>query len=194
MIPVSTHYFLALPIESPQFEQIQREILPFYSYHRVYHPAEFHLTLQFLGSLDDDQVEAIKDITREVAHQTAPFTLHFQQIDHFGRSDRPRVLTVIPNPSKALSTFVSVLRQQLAEELSSIARKPFVPHVTLAKKWNTGERIPYLAPLFNLEETISEVVLYRINSTQTPAYEAVERFPLSHSEEDTWRSRLKFLT
>ncbi|TCI47854.1 MULTISPECIES: RNA 2',3'-cyclic phosphodiesterase [unclassified Exiguobacterium] len=191
---MSTHYFIALPIEARQFEQIQRDILPFYSYRRVYRPEEFHLTLQFLGALDDDQVEAVKEITRDVAHETAPFTLRFQQIDHFGRPDRPRVLTIIPNPSVALSTFVSTLRRKLAEEISAIDRKPFAAHVTLAKKWDTGERIPYIAPAFDVEEAITEVVLYRINPTKTPAYEAVEVFPLAHSEEDTWRSRLKFLT
>jgi 2'-5' RNA ligase len=191
---MSIHYFIALPIEAPQFEQLQRDILPFYSYRRVYRPAEFHLTLQFLGSLDDDQVEAVKDITRDVAHKTAPFTLNFQQIDHFGRPDRPRVLTIIPNSSVALSTFVSTLRRKLAEEIAAIDRKPFVAHVTLAKKWDVGERVPYIAPVFDVEETITDVVLYRINPTQTPAYEAVEVFPLAHSEEDTWRSRLKFLT
>ncbi|OGX80100.1 2'-5' RNA ligase [Exiguobacterium sp. SH31] len=191
---MSTHYFIALPIEARQFEQIQRDILPFYSYRRVYRPEEFHLTLQFLGALDDDQVEAVKEITRDVAHETAPFTLRFQQIDHFGRPDRPRVLTIIPNPSEALLTFVSTLRRKLAEEISAIDRKPFEAHVTLAKKLDTGERIPYIAPAFDVEEAITEVVLYRINPTKTPAYEAVEVFPLAHSEEDTWRSRLKFLT
>lgn len=191
---MSTHYFIALPIQEGKFAQIQHEILPFYSYHRVYRPEEFHLTLQFLGSLDDDQVEAVKEITADATKGVAPFTLNFQHIDHFGRPDRPRVLTIIPTPSEALASLAGSLRRKLAEEIPALDRKPFVPHVTLAKKWDTGTRIPYIAPSFDVEERIEEIVLYRINPSQTPAYEAVEVFPLERLEEDTWRSRLRFLT
>lgn len=191
---MSTHYFLALPIEDETFEHVQRDILPFYSYRRTYRPEEFHLTLQFLGALDDDEVEAVKELTREVTTSTAPFTLTFQQIDHFGRPDRPRVLTIVPEPSVDLTTLTGTLRRKLSEEIPALDRKPFVPHVTLAKKWDTGTRIPYIAPTFTIEEPVETVVLYRINPSHTPAYEAVEVFPLQRSEEDTWRSRLKFLT
>jgi 2'-5' RNA ligase len=191
---MSTHYFLALPIEDAQVERIQRDILPFYSYHRTYRPGEFHMTLQFLGALDDDEVEAVKEITRDVTEVTAPFSLTFEQIDHFGRPDRPRVLTIVPNPSVDLTTLTGTLRRKLSEEIASLDRKPFVPHVTLAKKWDTGTRIPYIPPAFNIEEAIEAVILYQIHPNHTPAYEAVEVFPLQRSEEDTWRSRLKFLT
>lgn len=191
---MSTHYFIALPIEAEEFEQIQRDILPFYSYHRVYRPEEFHLTLQFLGALDDDQVEAIIEVTQSVANETAPFVLQFKEIDHFGRPDRPRVLTIIPEPSESLLSFAHRLRKELALEVSSLDRKPFSPHVTLAKKWDKGERIPYIAPSFEMEEVMKEAVLYRINPNHKPAYEIVHVFPLARSEEDTWRSRLKFLT
>ncbi|MCC5891621.1 RNA 2',3'-cyclic phosphodiesterase [Exiguobacterium sp.] len=191
---MSTHYFLALPIESVEFERIQREVLPYYSYHRIYRPDEFHVTLQFLGALDDDQVEAVREITKRVTDKTAPFTLTFQQLDHFGRPDRPRVLTIVPEPEPALMTFVSELRGQLSEDIPALDRKPFVPHVTLAKKWDSGTIVPHVAPAFTIKEMIDAVVLYRINPSHKPAYEAIDVFPLTRSEEDTWRSRLKFLT
>lgn len=191
---MSTHYFLALPIEDEQFERIQQEILPFYSYRRTYRPEEFHITLQFLGALDDDEVEVVKEITRDVTEVTAPFRLTFQQIDHFGRPDRPRVLTVIPDASDDLSTLTRTLRQKLSDQIKSLDRKPFVPHVTLAKKWDTGTRMAYVAPTFDIEEQIDSVILYQVNPNQVPAYKAVEVFQLQRTEEDTWRSRLKFLT
>ncbi|WP_024371325.1 RNA 2',3'-cyclic phosphodiesterase [Exiguobacterium sp. ZOR0005] len=191
---MSTHYFLALPIESAEFERIQREVLPYYSYHRIYRPDEFHVTLQFLGALDDDQVEAVREITKRVADETSPFTLTFQRLDHFGRSDRPRVLTIVPEPEQALMTFVSELRGRLSEDIPALDRKPFVPHVTLAKKWDSGTIAPHVAPAFNIIEKIDAVVLYRINPGHKPAYEAIDVFPLARSEEESWRSRLKFLT
>ncbi|MGE9213946.1 RNA 2',3'-cyclic phosphodiesterase [Exiguobacterium aurantiacum] len=191
---MSTHYFIALPMEEAEFERVQRAILPFYSYRRTYRPEEFHLTLQFLGALDDDEVEAVKEITRDVTEVTAPFSLTFQQIDHFGRPDRPRVLTIAPDSSAELTALTGTLRRKLSEEIASLDRKPFVPHVTLAKKWDTGSISSYIPPTFKIEESIEAVILYRINPNHTPAYEAVEVFPLQRSEEDTWRSRLKFLT
>ncbi|MCT4783922.1 MULTISPECIES: RNA 2',3'-cyclic phosphodiesterase [Exiguobacterium] len=191
---MTTHYFIALPMEADEFARIQREVIPYYSYRRIYRPDEFHLTLQYLGALDEDQVETVKEITKHVADETRPFTLTFEQIDFFGRPDRPRVLTIVPEASPALTTFVSALRTQLHEEIPGLDRKSFVPHVTLAKKWDSGHVIPHLAPTFQITEAIDVAVLYRINPSHTPAYEAVDVFPLTRSEEDTWRSRLKFLT
>lgn len=191
---MAAHYFIAIPIESGQVEMIQQSILPYYSYRRVYRSGEFHLTLQFLGGVDSDSLEQAKEITRRVASETLPFTLRFQSIDHFGRSDQPRVLTITPDPSEDLRRFADQLRRELNEAIPKLDRKPFVPHVTLAKKWGKGERTLYVAPEFEFDESVNEVILYEIHPSKTPAYEAVEVFPLKRAEEDLWQSRLKFLT
>ncbi|WP_240544416.1 RNA 2',3'-cyclic phosphodiesterase [Exiguobacterium algae] len=194
MMEMTSHYFIAIPVESAQFETVQQSILPYYSYRRVYRRDEFHVTIQFLGGLDQDSLEAVKEITRRVANETKSFLLHFQTIDHFGRPDQPRVLTITPDPSEPLRQFAENLRRELHAEIPQLDRKAFVPHVTLAKKWGKGERTLYVAPTFDIVETVNEVILYEVHPNRTPSYEAIEVFPFKRSEEDLWQSRLKFLT
>lgn len=190
---MTPHYFIAIPIDSDQVESVQQMILPYYSYRRIYRSDEFHLTIQFLGGLDRDALELVKEITRRVSQNTTPFTLHFQSIDHFGRIDQPRVLTIIPEPSEALQQFAEALRRELIEAIPNLDRKSFVPHVTLAKKWDKGKRTPYITPEFDVRESVEEVVLYEVQPNKTPAYQTIEVFPFRRSEEDVWQSRLKFL-
>lgn len=191
---MSTHYFIAIPIEATELVAVQQAVLPFYSYRRIYRPDEFHLTLQFLGELDGEELDDVKEITRKISQDTQPFTLTFGSIDHFGRPDRPRVLTVVPDPSEPLHRFARALRQELVDVIPRLDRKAFVPHVTLAKKWDEGERVAYVPPEFHVTESVEELILYEVQPNHKPAYRAVEVFPLRRPEEDIWQSRLKFLT
>lgn len=191
---MSTHYFIAIPIEAVELAAVQQTILPYYSYRRIYRPDEFHLTIQFLGGIDGEELDEVKEITRRISQETLPFTLMFCTIDHFGRADRPRVLTIVPDASDALQRFATVLRQELVKLIPRLDRKTFVPHVTLAKKWDKGERIAYVPPEFNVTESVEEVILYEVQPNHTPSYRAIEVFPLRRPEEDIWQSRLKFLT
>ncbi|WP_214817111.1 RNA 2',3'-cyclic phosphodiesterase [Exiguobacterium sp. s59] len=191
---MSTHYFIAIPIEATELVAVQQAILPYYSYRRIYRPDEFHLTIQFLGDIDGEELDEVKEITRRICQDISPFTLTFRTIDHFGRADRPRVLTIVPDASDSLQRLAVALRQELVELIPRLDRKAFVPHVTLAKKWDTGEPIDYVPPEFNITESVEEVVLYEVQPNHTPSYRAVEVFPLRRPEEDIWQSRLKFLT
>ena len=191
---MSTHYFIAIPIEATELINVQRAILPYYSYRRIYRPDEFHMTIQFLGYVDGEELDEVKEITRRICEDTLPFTLTFRSIDHFGRPDRPRVLTIVPDDSEPLQRLAHALRQELVDVIPRLDRKAFVPHVTLAKKWDAGERVPYVSPEFQVTESVEEVILYEVQPHHTPAYLAIEVFPLRRPEEDIWQSRLKFLT
>ncbi|WP_215142383.1 RNA 2',3'-cyclic phosphodiesterase [Exiguobacterium qingdaonense] len=191
---MSVHYFIAIPIEATELASVQQAILPYYSYRRVYRPEEFHMTIQFLGSTNADELDEVKEVTRRICEETPPFTLTFRSIDHFGRPDRPRVLTVVPDASEPLRRFALALRHELVEVIPRLDRKAFVPHVTIAKKWDVGERVAYVPPTFEATESVEEVILYEVQPNHTPAYRVVEVFPLRRSQEDIWQSRLKFLT
>ena len=189
-----SHYFLAIRAEQDAISSIQAQLLPYYAYRRVYRTDEFHLTLQFFGELDDEEVETVIETIEPITASTAPFTLALTQLDHFGNALRPRVLVMTPEPSVDLNHMAKQLRRALTETLPRLDRKPFVPHVTLAKKWHEGERRPYVPPSFHIEVPVDELVLYQIQPQRVPAYEAIHVFPLTRPKEDLWRSRLKFLT
>ena len=96
-----------------------------------------HLTLAFLGQVSEEKVPAIRSAIEKVARMSAPLWLQAKGIGGFGSSRRPRVLWV------GLSGDVELLaqsRHRLEAELVPLGyqpeRRPFSPHLTLARARN----------------------------------------------------------
>lgn len=95
---------------------------------------DLHLTLAFLGEIDDEALAAVVKLTQEVAQQTSPFTLALGKLGIFGAPHAPRVLWAsVGGDLHRLST----LQQHLAESLELIGfpreSRPYAPHLTLAR-------------------------------------------------------------
>ena len=87
--------FVAIPLTS----QSQRTIRLI---ERVRQPSDgikwvptdnLHLTLKFLGEVDNTEVPAVCDVVRDVCADRDPFELHFARTAGFPSIDRPRVLS-----------------------------------------------------------------------------------------------------
>ena len=138
---------------------------------RLVHKADLHITLQYLGQVDEDQLECVKDAASRV--EAAGFRLEIDSIHHWRR---PRVLWAgladLPNE-------LSRLVRQLGEELAGCGFPPeersYHPHITLARKVRKAGSL-------RLENTISwiagEFVLVVSHSDgRVPRYEPIARFP-----------------
>src|SRR5215510_917522 len=69
-----------------------------------------HVTLVFLGYIDDAQVPQVKAIAEEVASRHGPVSLSVEKIGGFGSSTRPRVLWLgLTGDTEALSAIKSDL-------------------------------------------------------------------------------------
>jgi 2'-5' RNA ligase len=150
-------------------------------------PEGIHLTLRFLGDVDDSRDARARAVWREVIAGCAPFGLRLTDLGRFPPRGRPRVLWVgveETDPGGALAT--------LAERLESAARelgfdpesRPFRPHLTLARGGRPG--IPSdpaaLGIRGSAEGRVREVVLYRSDLLPTGArYTALEAYPLHES-------------
>ncbi len=117
-----------------------------------------HLTLQFLGGMEDSALEGLTEVAQSL--QTAPFSL---QLDNFGHWERPRALwmgpQITPVPLLALQAGLeTALKRQCGVELES---RPYRPHVTLMRKVKEVEGLPHVAPIlwevehFSLMESVS---------------------------------------
>lgn len=101
---------------------------------RWVNPAGIHLTLAFLGELTDDQLRGAMHAVEHAARQASPFTYRLSRLDSFGSPRQPRIVWMgIDEPTGALSHLHRVLNRELARRGFEIDKRPFSPHLTLAR-------------------------------------------------------------
>ena len=100
---------------------------------RWVNPDGIHLTLAFLGELDDAQLADATDAAQLAAQQVHTFSYRLTRLGIFGTPRHPRVVWMgIDEPTGALTTLHSILHQQL-EQRGLQPDKRFSPHFTLAR-------------------------------------------------------------
>jgi RNA 2',3'-cyclic 3'-phosphodiesterase len=103
-------------------------------------PYGIHLTLAFLGELNDEQlVEAIHS-AEEAAHKATPFEYRLKGLDIFGSPQQPRVIWMGVEDllsGKVQGSPLQHLHRVLSKELElrgfEVEKRPFSPHLTLAR-------------------------------------------------------------
>jgi RNA 2',3'-cyclic 3'-phosphodiesterase len=103
-------------------------------------PSGIHLTLAFLGYLTDEQLETAIDAAQVAARQAVPFEYRLKGLGVFGPSNQPRVIWmgIEDMPSGRLQgSPLQQLHRVLTKELElrgfEIDKRPFSPHLTLAR-------------------------------------------------------------
>jgi RNA 2',3'-cyclic 3'-phosphodiesterase len=93
-----------------------------------------HLTLKFLGEIDEKKCEKIKTALDEIANSTAPFEISLKEIGAFPKTEFPRVIWVGLDKGAKEST---ELVKQVDAALSKIGfqeeTRPFAAHLTIGR-------------------------------------------------------------
>lgn len=99
-------------------------------------PEGLHLTLKFLGDIQEGQVEEIKEALRPVLDSARVLTVSFTHLGVFPDTRAPRVLWVgcRATPSvTALVELATAIDQALVPLGFEPERRPFQPHLTMAR-------------------------------------------------------------
>lgn len=135
------------------------------------HPEDLHLTLVFLG----DCAPAARACAEAVAAaiQGTPFDLVFDQVGYW---PRPQILWCAPGVvPAALTGLVAALHQGLQRCGFEPERRPYVPHLTLARR---ARPVPACGLASSLLWVAREFVLVRSDLQTTPHYQVVGHWPL----------------
>jgi RNA 2',3'-cyclic 3'-phosphodiesterase len=112
-------------------------------------PESLHLTLAFLGDIDDQMVEPVSRAVAKASTGVTPIEAKFHGMTQFPERGPLRVLALmIGDPKATLALFY----QRVNEEIETAAKlaglpplngdwfvgKPFIPHVTLARVGRGG--------------------------------------------------------
>lgn len=135
--------FIAVTLDSKVIEQIaaaSNQLRPEITAVRWVTPANFHLTLKFLGSIDDAAIEPIGATLREQLRLFPRFTINAKGLGVFPGPKRPRVLWVGLTGDRLVS-----LAARVESALRPLGFKPedrkFTPHLTIGR-WRDADRAP----------------------------------------------------
>jgi RNA 2',3'-cyclic 3'-phosphodiesterase len=181
------HYFYAVPLPPDTKKQIEEwvsEIKGALPFQRWVHPEDVHITLAFLGGTGEEQLKRSMERIHKVTHGVPPFSLETKKLGVFGNPASPRILWTDVSSSPSLSALRDTVYSACQQEGYELDKRPFNPHITLARKWKGEEKFsanmlePYLLSE-PLSYQVEEFVVYRTHLDQTPKYEVIGKFELN---------------
>jgi 2'-5' RNA ligase len=93
-----------------------------------------HLTLAFLGELDNAQLAEAMAASQETARVAHAFTYRLARLGIFGSPRQPRVIWMgLEEPTGALIALHRSLNLALEQRGFTVDKRPFSPHFTLAR-------------------------------------------------------------
>ena len=150
-------------------------------------PADrLHVTLQFLGAVPEERLEAVREAMAGAAAGSRPLRLEVHGAGGFPTSRRPRVVWLgLSGDPGGLAALAGDLGRRLAPLGFPVEGRPLTPHVTIGRSRDgrgapglggavagaaTAEAIPWRA---------GEISLFRSHlSSEGSRHEVLARFPL----------------
>lgn len=147
---------------------------------------QMHLTLKFLGNIEEKKVQQISAALKVIADNFSAFNMHFSKIGAFPNMTKPRVIWLgIDKGADSLKLLNSKIEDELEKIGIEKERRAYAAHLTLGRV-KSLKNISILANLINEtnfeaqgETKIDELILFQ--STLTPKgaiYTPISRFNL----------------
>ena len=121
-------------------------------------PSHLHVTLKFLGEVDQGKISLLKPELEQIASQYTPMDLSFQSCGVFPGWKDPRVIWIGIQASQQLTSLAGTLESELRVLGFRSEERPFSPHLTLGRV-NGG-----------LTQTQKELLLAQVDSSKSTLY------------------------
>jgi len=181
--------FIAIDIPEPQKERIaslQDRLRRLGGRIGWTRPEGIHLTLKFLGDVEEERVPLVAEAVARAASSTAPFEIEIAGAGAFPNLRRPRVLWVgITEPTGRLKGLARAIEQELVPLGFPPEGRDFSPHLTLGRVKDPRDVEPVVRALQQANFAggtfvAREVRVMKSDLKPTGAeYTALHRIPLS---------------
>ncbi|MEN1968166.1 RNA 2',3'-cyclic phosphodiesterase [Lentibacillus sp. N15] len=180
------HYFIGIPVSTEWKKtlfQWQKELKPLLPYKQWTNKHDLHITLKFLGPVEDKKIHLVAQTLQQLENQDS-FILHVGGVGTFGNANNPRVLWAGARQQSRLSELHQVVESSLTAYGFAKEKRPYRPHITLAKKWagtNGNDELPNIMENYQHKidkMRVTQVVLFQIYPEQTPKYKKVSSYEL----------------
>ena len=151
-------------------------------------PDNLHLTLKFLGDVEEGQIEALKQSLTETVRGSSPFSIHLEGIGAFPRTTSPRVIWVgVSEGKEQLIKLAGAIDEACIPFTLSPSKgeRPFSPHLTIGRV-RSRDGLDRLIKKLQVVEfrastpaPIDRLILYQSTlSPKGPTYTPLVEFPL----------------
>lgn len=169
---MQTHYFIGINVPEAAAKELAeaRGKWNLQSHKKYTRPQDMHITLLFIGSAEETQLQAAAQALEEISQ--APFDLSINGVKTFGNPQTPRIIYAAIADSTPLMELQEKVREITQKFNLSSDQKPFVPHITLAAKWAGGREMEG-APVFEMPSIsfrVEEFSLFRIEPQNMRKY------------------------
>lgn len=151
-------------------------------------PANIHLTLKFLGEIDDKQTEDIKASLAQALTGHNSFWIHIAGIGAFPRLSYPKIIWVgIDKGSKECIALARSIEEAVEKLELRKEKRPFSPHLTLGRI-RTLNKKPQLISHIEKEKdfasqhkvSVNKIILFQSTLTpKGPIYTTLKEFSLA---------------
>lgn len=124
-------------------------------------PENLHLTLRFLKSITKEQCIKISQDVAIKLKSMAPFTIEFSDLILFPNAEFPIALVLKPSPITQLLALSLTIDECVIQNEVSKEKRPFNPHLTLAKIRN---RLPSRTIAEILKKTVISNLALEVDS------------------------------
>ncbi len=153
---------------------------------KLVEPENLHLTLKFLGNVEESRVPEIVEAMEKAADVVQPFEMRLKGMGVFPNPRYVRVVWVgVEEGTEETKAMASVLEDELVKRGFRRETKPFTPHVTVARVRsgrNKAELISAVRELMNVDLGTVEVDRIRLKKSdlrpEGPVYTTVEEVEL----------------
>ena len=182
--------FIAIEIPSPlkaRMEEIQRQLRRTDADVKWVRPEAIHLTLKFLGSIRQEDVERISQALALVVADGESFEVRVQGMGCFPNLRNPRVVWLgVDRGKEALASLQRAIEGKMAELSFPPEDRPFSPHLTMGRIRSPRGRVG-LAQALEKHQGVEigtfqarEVILFRSELRPSGAvYTKLKEFPMA---------------
>ncbi|HSO58734.1 MAG TPA: RNA 2',3'-cyclic phosphodiesterase [Paenisporosarcina sp.] len=171
------HYFIGVKLPeglAKQLVDFRNEWQLELSHKRLPVAEDLHITLVYLGAVEAEVLTKLISELNELAEVIPHFTLTLSGVETFGNPSTPRVIYTSIEEQPMLYKLQNTILEKCLALLLPVDRKPFVPHITLAKKWN--EKLDVFSKEMHIDKisfNIRDFSIYSINPKEVPSYQPV---------------------
>ena len=176
---------ISLPEEIKKFlAQLQNELKATGADVKWVPPNNIHLTLKFLGEIDQEQIKSITTILKDVSESAKQFAITIGKTGAFPSINAARIIWVgVEKGADELKEIARLLEGKLQQLGFPKEEKPFSAHITIGRVRSARNRIKLTETLKKLSEAqlqhtsefpVTAITLFKSTLTPSgPIYEIV---------------------
>lgn len=179
---MNQHYFVGIPVPKQQAISLIKTTheMELKKTHKIVVASEdMHITLMYLGAFNPNQMHELIKYMESASKCHNPFEIHSTSVRVFGNEEMPRVVYANIVEKQELHSLQSDLSIGATKTGLMLDKKPFVPHITLSKKWSGLGQMQSIISFNNpISFNVEKFSLFEIRPNQSPKYKPIATFQL----------------